>query len=266
MKCFFSILILATACSAPKSIRVIAKRSGTTLTGSAFYKSVAAATWQERDSIAVSNILAGDMPSFLKEFVRINTSIKTSNGKTIKAHYYVMPDYMSIGTNDDWARVPLTPMAAQKIADSFHCFLSTRKIADDVYRQAIVKPEPVPMYAYRDSSPTMWQHHLIIEGQRKDRKGLIAGIKKDVIITGKLTRDSKTNRVAIYGWHKPNGTPIQPVYTGHVNWYVDYSHGVRLVYRTIWVDGKQWDYIDILKDKELQKLLCDEEWCDVYRY
>jgi hypothetical protein len=177
-----------------------------------------------------------------------------------------MPDYMSIGTNDDWARVPLTPMAAQKIADSFHCFLSTRKIADDVYRQAIVKLEPVPMYAYRDSSPTMWQHHLIIEGQRKDRKGLIAGIKKDVIITGKLTRDSKTNRVAIYGWLKPNGTPIQPVYTGHVNWYVDYSHGVRLVYRTIWVDGKQWDYIDILKDKELQKLLCDEEWCDVYRY
>ena len=26
-----------------------------------------------------------------------------------------------------------------------------------------------------------------------------------------------------------DGKPIQPLYTGHVNWYVDYSHGVRLV-------------------------------------
>jgi hypothetical protein len=72
--------------------------------------------------------------------------------------------------------------------------------------------------------------------------------------------------VAIYGWHKPDGNPIQPLYTGHVNWYVDYSHGIRLVYRTIYVDKKPMDYIDVLKDKTLRKLLCDEEYCDCYRY
>ncbi|WP_204310148.1 hypothetical protein, partial [Enterobacter cloacae] len=83
--------------------------------------------------------------------------------------------------------------------------------------------DPVPMYIFRDSTVTMWQHHLIIEGQRKNRKGLIAGIKKDVVITDLLTRSSKPNRVAIFGWHKPDGIPIQPLYTGHVNWYVDYS-------------------------------------------
>ena len=53
-------------------------------------------------------------------------------------------------------------------------------------KHAKVKLEPVPMYAFRDSTPTMWQHHLIIEGQRKGRKGLIAGIKKDVVISGKI--------------------------------------------------------------------------------
>jgi len=44
--------------------------------------------------------------------------------------------------------------------------------------------------------------------------------------------------VAIYGWHKLDGKPIQPLYTGHVDWYVDYSHGIRLVSRTIYIDNK----------------------------
>lgn len=192
--------------------------------------------------------------------------IDSATGKRIDASYYVAPDYLSIGSDDDWARTPLTPMAAQKIADSLHCFLPTRKIVDDIYKQARVKLEPVPMYAFRDSSITMWQHHLIIEGQRKGRKGLIAGIKKDVVISGKISRDAKPDRVAIYGWHRLTGTAIQPLYTGHVNWYVDYSHGIRLVYRTIWVNGRAMDYIDVLKSPVFRRLLCDEEDCDLYRY
>ncbi|HEY5392000.1 MAG TPA: hypothetical protein VIJ57_07790, partial [Hanamia sp.] len=182
------------------------------------------------------------------------------------AYYFALPDYLSIGSDKDFARIPLTPMTAQFIADSLHCFLPTRKIVNDIYQAAKVKLEPVPMYAFRDSSVTMYQHNLIIEGQRKMRKGLIAGIKKDVVITEKLSRDSKPNRVAIYGWQKLDGKPIQPLYTGHVNWYVDYSHGIRLIYRTIYVNKKPMDYIDVLKNKTLRKLLCDEEFCDCYRY
>ncbi|WP_235597701.1 hypothetical protein, partial [Salmonella enterica] len=139
-------------------------------------------------------------------------------GKVNRATYYVMPDYLSVGSNTNWARIPLTPIAAQLIADSLHCFLPTRKMVNDIYANAVVKLAPVPMYIHRDSTVMMWQHHLIIEGQRKLQKGLIAGIKKDVVISDQLTRSSKTNRVAIYGWHMLNGNPIQPLYTGHVNW------------------------------------------------
>lgn len=135
----------------------------------------------------------------------------------------------------------------------------------DIYKAAKVKLEPVPMYAFRDSTITMYQHHLIVEGQRKLRRGLIAGIKKDVILSGKVSRD-KPNREAIYGWHKLDGKPIQPLYTGHINWWVDYSHGMRLVYQTIYVNGKAINYIDVLKDPVLKKLLCDEDDCDFYRY
>ena len=253
------------SCQTTKKIDVPDRTSS--LTGNDFYHQAFAMKWKERDSFAVKEILAGNMPSFLQKFERIKVSIIDSvTGKTINAEYFVAPDYVSIGTDDDWARINITPLAAQKIADSFNCFLPTRKMVNDIYKAAKIKLEPVPMYAFRDSTPTMWHHHLIIEGQRKGKKGLIAGIQKDVVISGKISRDQKADRVAIYGWHKLDGNPIQPLYTGHIYWWVDYSQGIRLVYRKIKVDKKWMDYIDVLNDPILKKLLCDEEWCDFYNY
>jgi len=241
--------------------------SNSALTGSAFYRQAAGYNWRQRDSLALGWALSGHIPSFLLKFKKVNVSIfDSASEKTIRAHYYVSPDYFSIGTDNDWARVPITPMAAQKIADSLHCFLPTAKMVDDIYAAANVKPEPLPMYALRDSTPTMWQHHLMIEGQRKGQKGLIAGIKKDVVISGKVSRDGRPNRVAIYGWHKPDGKAIQPLYTGHVNWYVDYSHGIRLVYETIYIEGKPMHYSAVLNHPVYSKLLCNEVWCDMFRY
>lgn len=260
------LLVLVTACSSHKFIP-IKKEPSTSISGTEFFKKVTEWHWKERDSLATTLILSGDVPDGWQRFVRIRVQITDSaTGKKINASYYVAPDYLSIGTNEDWARVPLTPMAAQKIADSLGCFLPTRKMVDDIYARARIKLEPVPMYAFRDSSITMWQHHLMIEGQRKGRKGLIAGIKKDVVISGKISRDPRPDRVAIYGWHKLSSVPIQPLYTGHVNWYADYSHGIRLVYKTIWVNGKPMVYTEVLKSPTLRRLLCDETDCDFYRY
>lgn len=237
------------------------------LSGSDFYKTAFQFKWQQRDSFVLNQVFAGNVPSFLKKFVAIHVQITdSSTGKIIKATYFVAPDYLSVGTDANWARVNITPYAAQKIADRFHCFLPTRKMVDDIYKAAKLKLEPVPMYAFRDSTPTMYQHHLIVEGQRKGRKGLIAGIQKDVVISGRLLHDAKPDRVAIYGWHKLDGEPIQPLYTGHIYWWVDYSQSIRLVYRKIKVGRKWMDYVDVLKNPVLQRLICDEEYCDFYKY
>lgn len=263
------LLFVCSACSSVKKMHWVERSNNNEPKGAtAFYQTVAASKWRERDSLAKEMILSGNYPSFLKKFVRIDVSVTdSSTGKKLNAYYYVAPDYLSLGTDDDWARIPLTPMAAQVIADSFRCFLPARKMVDDIYTQSKLKLAPVPMYAFRDSSVTMWQHHLIIEGQRKGKKGLIAGIKKDVVLSGKLIHDAKPGHEAIYGWHLlTTGKPIQPLYTGHINWWVDYSHGIRLVYRTIWVNNRAMDYTEVLKDPVLQKLLCDEQWCDFYRY
>lgn len=262
----YSFLICLLYSCSYKTIQPPHRQPGS-LTGTAFYQQAFAFNWKQRDSFVVKEILAGNIPPFLKKFVPIHVQITDSaSGKVMKATYYAAPDYLSVGSAYDWARVNITPMAAQKIADSFHCFLPTRKMVNDIYQAATVKLPPVPLYALRDSTPTMYHHHLIIEGQRKGRKGLIAGIKKDVVLTGKVLRDNKPDRVAIYGWHQLDGKPIQPLYTGHVNWWVDYSQGIRLVYEKIKVEGKWMAYTEVLRDKVLHKLLCDEEYCDFYRY
>lgn len=265
MKWLLVLLAVVVSCNSAKKMHWPERNSS--LTGNEFYHRAFAMNWAARDSFVLKEVLAGNVPDFLREFVPVPVSVTDSaTGKTIKATYYVSPDYLSIGSDKDWARINITPKAAQRIADSFQCFLPTRKMVDDIYKTANVKLEPVPMYAYRDSTPTMWHHHLIVEGQRKGRKGLIAGIQKDVVISGKITRDAKPDRVAIYGWHKLDGKPIQPLYTGHIYWWVDYSQGIRLVYRKIKVDKRWMDYTDVLKDPVLQKLLCDEEFCDFFRY
>lgn len=237
------------------------------ISGEQFYQNAMLMQWKQRDSFAVKEILEGNFPKFLSKLVPINVSAKDSaTGKVNRATYYVMPDYLSVGTNENWARIPLTPIAAQQIADRLDCFLPTPKIVNDIYANAKVKLAPVPLYIYRDSTITMWQHHLIIEGQRKAKNGLIAGIKKDVVISDALNRSTKANRVAIYGWHQLNGKPIQPLYTGHVNWYADYSHGIRLIHRTIKVNGIWMDYTKVMEDPILRKLLTDESYGDVLRY
>lgn len=260
----FSIFFLSCTVSHKLSLR---KRKTAAVNGADFYNRVAAIDRNERELQIIKEITAGNIPDFLRKLVPVNVYITDSaSGKIIKVTYFVTADYLSIGNNKNFARVPMTPMAAQQIADSLHCFLPTKKMVDDIYAAAKIKLAPQPLTVYRDSAITFYQHHLLIEEGRKNRHGLIAGIKKDVVISSKINSDAKPNRVAIYGWHQLNGQPIQPLYTGHVNWYVDYSHGIRLVYRTVLINGKAVDYIDVLKDKLLRKLLSDEQAPDCYRY
>lgn len=109
------------SCSQSKKM-LMPERNESAITGTEFYKKAVAFHWHQRDSFAVKEILAGNIPSFLKDLVAVHTSIKDSSGKNIYAVYFVTPDYVCIGSNEDWARKPLSPMAAQQIADSFHCF------------------------------------------------------------------------------------------------------------------------------------------------
>lgn len=253
----FALLLLST---------ITLKAQQTALPAKKFIEKALTLNPEAREDYIFCWINAYGMPAFMSERARIDVQTTDEKGRTINAYYYVLPDYISVGTDDDFLRIPMQPKTAQRIADSLGYFLSTRKICDDVYKQAVVKLEPHPLTVDRDSLYTFIEHNEIIEQQREGRKGLIAGHKKDVIITYRVAEDKRPDRLALYGWHKLDGTPIQNIYTGHIDWYVDYSHGFRLVDRKIYVEGEPMDYIDVMKHPVYSKLICDEERCDFYAY
>ena len=226
--------------------------------GVAIMRNVAPLTREDRETVLTKEIEAGNTPAFMSKFVTIRISGIDAKGKFHTASYDVSPDYVCVGTDKDFVRAPLTPMAAQPLADSLGCSLNTCKMADQIYKQADVKLEPRPLTKDRETVETFIQHNQIIEGQRAGKRlgALVAGIKKDVVITNLLQQ--RTHRVAIYGWHQLSGKPIQPLTIVHVDWYVDYSHGIRLVRRQMIVDGEPRDLRDVLKDPDLCFLVSDE--------
>jgi hypothetical protein len=236
----------------------IPPRRADAMGGTDFFNKLARLTPAEREEAIAGELLRGNVPNFLRKFVTITVKLKDEVGKEHTATYDVMPDYLAIGSDADFVRVPMTPMTAQRIADAFGCALPTRKTVDDIYANAKVKLEPIPLTEARESPETFLHHNTLIEKQRvgKELGQLVASIKKDVLVTNRL--DEKPGRVAIYGWHKPDGKPIQPLSIVHHDAYVDYSHGVRLVRRTVIVDGKPMDIRHVLHAADLHFLLSDE--------
>jgi hypothetical protein len=159
-------------------------------------------------------------------------------------------------------------MTAQAVADAFDCSMITRKISDDIYQHAAIKLAPQPLTEDRESVQTFYRHHQMIEAQRlethKPLGNLIAGIKKDMVLTNRLFE--KPDHVGIFGWHQLDGTPIQPLTTVHRQTYVDYSHGVRLISRHVMVDGVANDIGAVLEIAELCPLLSDEGPIDLSRF
>ena len=242
----------------------IPARPNNSIVGSVFMASIKELPFHEREQLIKNEILSGNIPDFLRNMIQITSIFKDAENNSHIVTYLVMGDYLSIGSNSDYCRVPMGPYTAQAIADSFGCILTTTKLCDDVWRHARVKLEPIPYYPVADNNSQVYKfidHNSDINSARESVGGnykfLIAGIKKDIVICNALQFEN--DKVAIYGWHYLNGKAIQPLYTGHVDWYVDYSHGVRLVNETMLVDGKTLKAQDILADPVLYKLLSDDD-------
>lgn len=236
----------------------IPKRPNDAIGGDEFFKSLEKLTAVEREEAIAKEVLRGNVPEFLRTFQKVTVKAKDAAGKERTVVFEAMPDYLAVGSDADFVRVPMTPQTAARIADAFGCALPTRKIVDEVYRTATVKLEPKPMTENRESAATFLRHNALIEEQRAGKKlgELVAGIKKDVVVSNRLAE--RPNRVAIYGWHKLDGKPIQPLTIVHVDWYVDYSHGVRLMRRAVVVDGQTRDVWHVLYSADLNPLLSDE--------
>lgn len=132
----------------------------------------------------------------------------------------VMSDYYRI----DDVRTPLTVIQSRAIAEQNGWSLPTRELVDAIWLAADCKLEPITMPPTSEMTSFAYalQHNALIEEQwfhsNYQECNIMAGHKKDVLADG-----------SIYGWHRLDGNPIQPVSWIHGDNYADYSHGVRFI-------------------------------------
>jgi hypothetical protein len=243
-------------------------RSANAQGGDAFASSVSLLGREEREDRILQEVLAGNIPAFLRQLVPVTTRI-TLGGSDRVARWFVTPDYLGIGSDDDYFLMPMTPLLAQRIADATGCLLPTKKMVDEIYRAAPIKlaPRPIPPSGAMITVPVFKQHNDTLRVQRAAAIAqwplgvLVGGHKKDVIISNAIVANLKPSvpgPVVIYGWHQLNGVPLQPVYNGHGETYADYSHGIRLVQRLATLDGVQVTIETLLNDPALWLLFSDE--------
>ncbi|HEY0895113.1 MAG TPA: hypothetical protein VGE15_01045 [Sphingobacteriaceae bacterium] len=241
-------------------------RPAMALTGSEFARSVADSTLSQtdREKRILREIRSGNVPAFFRTLVTVSDSARIA-GQLYRIDYSVLPDYLAIGSDDDYFYCPMTPVLAQKVARLMDCVLPTRKMSDRIYLAAPVKmtPEPIPPSPAMITVPVFLRHTDLVRQQREKTLAahplgtLVAGNKKDIVLSNKIYRDGKL-RVVIYGWHQPGGKPIQPLYNGHTADWADYSHGVRLIAAGVRVNGKKMSIRRVLQSRELSVLLSDE--------
>lgn len=248
------------------------QRKANAMTGSVFAKTIADSTLslKQREKQIYKEIKNGNVPDFLRSLQEVTDSTDWDLGiEKVSITYFVLPDYLCIGSNNDFFYIPMTPVLAQKIANLTKTSLPTKRMVDQIYKNAKIKlaSQPIPPSKLMNTVPIFVAHNDSIKLQLRtyvlqhNTSELTAGNKKDIIISNKIYGEN-TKRVVIYGWHKLDGKPIQPVYNKHTNNWADYSHGVRLVQNNTIIKNNGIEYKTtiqkVLKSNAKNYLLSDE--------
>jgi hypothetical protein len=221
-------------------------------------------TSTERENWIYDQVVSGNVPNWLRTLKPISVS---AGGHT--ATYYVIPDYLAIGSDQDYFLEPTTPLLAQRLCDRLGCTLPTRKMVNQIWTNAAVKlaPSTIPADPDMITVPYFAQHNAAVRAQRNavtnsfPLGALVGGTKKDVILSNLIYSNlqvSVPKPVVIYGWHYLTGIPIQGAVNVHEETYADYSHGTRLVQMNMIVDGAPNTVTNVLTTPTLATLLSDE--------
>jgi hypothetical protein len=240
----------------------IPQRSAAALPASNLVQRLQGMNEVERETAVAAQLLAGNIPDFLRRLAPIRLTGHLPGGRTVHVTFCTLPDYLAIGSDEDFMLIPMRLQTALVVADSYGFLLPTTKMVDAIYEQASLRlaPQPLPAGAEMRSTDYYWRHNQRVAEQRSNfglsLGVLTAGDKKDLVLSNRLWRNPR--QLAIYGWHRAIDRPIQPLSTIHGAHYVDYSHGVRLVAPVAYVDGEARSLLDVLKDTQLASMLSDE--------
>lgn len=257
------LFLLLTVCNLVFKAQTLSipPRLSSYITGTQFTAAIAPLSFTARENLIYTEFIKGNVPNFLRTLCPV-TSTALISGVTQSVTYYVIPDYIAIGSDADYFLCPMSPMVAKRIGDSIGCTIPTRKMVNDIYAQAAVKltPQPIAASGTMSTVQAFEQHNGMVKSQRSTFTNslgtLTGGDKKDVVVSNQIY--TTVNRVVIYGWHTAIGSPIQPLSNVHGDTYMDYSHGIRLVQNAVIYNGLPNTVQNILQSSTLNTLLSDE--------
>ncbi len=222
----------------------------------------------------LAEIERGNVPSFSRPE---NMKTLTMKKGGITVNYKAGLDYLAVGSDDDFVRVPMTPLLAQTLSAKYGWGLPTREMTRNIYSNADIKltgqgyiTAPPGTAEQREQQLKMQGNEYIIRHntdinkqlgpQGLDRllsgQALVAGEKKDVIVSAYAV--SHPGSLDFDGLYQ-NGRPIQRN-PAHKDTYRDYSHGFRPIGGNVVVaypDGTtvSMKYYDALKDPQIATVL-----------
>ena len=101
-------------------------RPAAALSGTEFARRITGLGLPERDTETLAQITSGNVPDFLRKLVPVSVT-NVVDGLTNTATFYVTPDYLAVGSDEDYFLTPMSPNTAQRIADFTHCSLPDAK-------------------------------------------------------------------------------------------------------------------------------------------
>lgn len=224
----------------------------------------------ERENAILEQIELGNIPDFLRRPKAV--IIKGPDGGEVKT--YVMPDYIAIGSNEDFVRLPLSPIIAQALAQKYGFSLPTKTIVEETYQQAgkrVVGPSyshPAEFQinsAFLDSAGFYLRSDQDIKAQLQGVPlgTLVAGGKKELVVSPFVSGRQASEAIDFYGLYGTDGIPIQRT-PGHGREcgyrHTEYALGVRFVSPVVVVtkssgERKVVRIDEALRDPEIAKMI-----------
>lgn len=237
----------------------IPDRPHNAMSGSEFLKSTYGMSGPKREQAIAQAIKHGNVPTSSRKEVLVPLEMTTKAGYTIRAQVAVSCGFLAIGSDEDFIDIPMNFRTASNLSRELGFTLPTRRLVESIAKHSSIvlgKPRRHGPKMVSSESYLLYQMSLREQLRSIPADHLVAGYKKNIVLSNRLLQ--KPGAIAIFGWKNKYGKWIQSVSTRHKDSYVDYSHAVRMVGETVWVEGKAWSIYDIALDPVLHKLVSDE--------
>jgi hypothetical protein len=274
----------------------IPARVGDPVTGRQFIDDLKKLGPAERQAHILKLLDDGQVPDFLRDLYKVElVDVPDADGNLHKVQYSVMPDFVAIGTNDDYVLVPMNSEMAQHVLLSWDMAPPTAQMVDQIATRGpevqfradtgtkAFRPydsaEGLEKYYQRNEQVTGRDYYdawldwtgtgpdsSVVKHSELGGHPAVGHMKEFVMMPAETLKGASdldpakgdTNPDTIGMYHRTiqnDNGPGKGVPLDHNEQYFDYSQGLRAVSPIVYVDGTPMHISDVLKHDKLHTVL-----------